>query len=264
MTQLRRLQAAFQRHIDWPGGGMEREVLSTPRAAALRRLSVYASAYRSRFVEALGKDYEGLRALLGERGFEKLVLAFIAARPSHHANLRWYGAELAAFLARSPRYRERPILRELAAFEWALGLAFDVADAPVMTADEIAGLPVERWPGMRLRLHPSVQRLALRTNAPVIWSAMRDHRPLPRAALKRSSVPWVAWRQGLTPHYRSLDRDEAWALGALARGTDFASLCEGLSRHVGLERAPARAAKLLKGWIRDGLICSPAAGEGRE
>lgn len=255
MRQLISLQRAFQRHVYRPRRAMEREVLSTPSAGAARRLSVYSSAYRARLVEALGNDYEAMQALLGEHGFEKLMLDFIAARPSRHRNLRWYGGELARFLSRSPRWRRRPLLAELAEFEWALGLAFDAADAPAVSADEIARVPAAGWPAMRLRLHPSVRQLPLRSNAPQVWRAASTGRKPPAAALRRWPTPWLVWRKGLTPCYRPLPADEARALELAARGRDFASLSGALRRFVGDERAALRAAQLLRNWLSEGLVC---------
>ncbi len=231
-------------------------MLSTDRAAAARRLGVYVHAYGARLVEALGKDYEALRTLLGERAFEKTMLDFIAARPSRHRNLRWYGWALARFLARSPRTRARPLLAELAAFEWALGLAFDAADARTMTVEEVGRVPAESWPAMRFRLHPSVRRLELYGNAPAIWRAARDGKRLPRASRRRAPAPWLVWRKGLMPFYRALPRDEAWALDAVSRGRNFAAICSGLRRFAGGKRAAQSGAPVLKTWQGDGLIVS--------
>ena len=233
---------------------MERAVLTTPRASAARRLGVYADAYRLRLVEALGKDYPALRGLLGEIGFSRMMREFVAAQPSRHRNLRWYGGELAKFLSRSLRWRRRPLLAELAQFEWALGLAFDAADVPAVTAEEIARFPAADWPGMRLRLDPSVRLLWLRSNAPHVWRAASAGRKPPAAAMRRRPLGWLVWRKGHEPFYRALPPEEAWALDAAARGRDFASLASGLRRFVGAERAAHTGAQLLRNWLREGLV----------
>ena len=256
MKDLASLQRAFQRHVYRPGRAMERAVQATPRASAARRLGVYADAYRLRLVEALGSDYPGLLGLLGEAGFDRLMREFIAAHPSRQPNLRWYGAELARFLARAPRWRRRPLLAELARFEWALGLAFDAADAPPATPEEIARVPAADWPGMRLRLHPSVQLLWLRGNAARVWRAASAGRKRPAAAMRLRPVGWLVWRKGHEPFYRSLPPEEAWALGAAGRGRDFAALAGGLRRFVGAGRAAQTAAQLLRNWLSEGLVCA--------
>ncbi len=252
MTRLARLQRAFQHHIDWPGAPMQAAVAPGPRADASRRLGVYAEAYRLRLVEALGNDYPALRFTLGEAGFARRMREFVEARPSRHANLRWYGAELSRHLARAAA--RRPLLAELARFEWALGLAFDAADAPPATVADVARIPSAGWPRLRLRLHPSVQRVELFTNAPDVWRAAVRHER--RLAARRLLEPrsWLVWRKDLEPFYRALSGDEARALAFAARGWRFGRLCGGLRDIVGTDQAAPRAASLLKAWLNEGLI----------
>lgn len=254
MKQLAALQRAFQRHVYLPGRAMQRAVLATPRANAARRLGIYADAYRLRLVEALGNDYPGLRGLLDAAVFDRVMREFVAAQPSRHRNLRWYGGELARFLERSPRWGRRPLLAELARFEWALGLAFDAADAPPAGVEDVARVPPADWPEMRLELGPSVHLLSLRCNAPQAWKAASAGRKPPVAAKRKRPVCWLVWRKGHEPFYRVLAPDEAWALGAAAKGRSFGALCSGLRRHVGDAHAAQRAAQLLKGWLNEGLI----------
>lgn len=256
MTRLAALQRAFQRHVSREGSAMEREVVATPRADANRRLGIYAYAYRSRLVEALANDYPALQGLLGERGFERMMREFIDAHPSRHANLRWYGGELPRFLARAPRWRRRPLLAELARFEWALGLAFDACDASPVSVDDVGRVPPAGWPTMRVKLVPSVQQLSLRSNAPQVWRAVSEGGKPPRAATRNRPLRWLVWRKVHAPFYRPLAPDEAWALGAAARGRSFGALCEGLRRFTGNAGAAPRAAQLLKGWVHEGLVCA--------
>ena len=256
MNDLASLQRAFQRHVYRPGRAMERAVLATPQANAGRRLGVYAGAYRARLVEALGNDYPALHAVLGEHAFDRAMRRFIAARPSRTSNLRWYGGQLASFLARSPRWGRRPLLADLARFEWALGLAFDAADAPLVGPEEAARVSAADWPGMRLRLHPSVQRLWLRSAAPQAWTRHILGRGAPVDGSRRPESAWLVWRKDQEPFFRALPPEEAWALGAAARGRSFGALCQGIRRFVGGAHAAQRAAQLLKGWLVEGLVCA--------
>ncbi|MFY9314680.1 MAG: DNA-binding domain-containing protein [Burkholderiales bacterium] len=255
MSELASLQRAFQRHVYRPGRAMEAAVLATARAGAARRLGVYADAYRLRLVEALANDHPALQGLLGEAGFDRMMRAYIAARPSRHANLRWYGGGLARYLSRSRQWRRRPQLAELARFEWALGLAFDAGDAPVTTAEELARIAPEKWPGMQLRLNPSVQLVDLRSNAPQTWRAATTGRRPPAARLAPRPTRWLVWRKQFEPFYRALPADESWALAAAARGHDFAALSAGLRRYSGAANAAQTAAQMLRNWLSEGLIC---------
>ena len=235
---------------------MELAVHATPAAGAARRLGVYADAYRSRLAGALATDYPALKCVLGDPGFERMVREFVARNPSRHANLRWYGGTLAGFLAKSPHWSRRPLLHELARFEWALGIAFDAADAPAVSAEEVARVDPADWPGLRLQLHPSVQLLRLGRNAPEIWHAAIEGREPPAAARRSRQVAWLVWRRGHEPFYRKVPSDEAWALGAISRGREFASLVDGLRRFAGTSQAAQSAAQLLRNWLAEGLICA--------
>jgi len=245
--RLAPLQRAFQRHVFAPSAAMARQVAAGPRAGAARRLDVYAGAYRARLVEALEADYPALRLQLGERRFRRLAHGFIAARPSTFRNLRWYGADLARLLGRSP-------LAELARFEWAIGLAFDAADAPLLSEADLARIAPARWPRLRFRLHPSMQRLALRGNAPELWRAAIRERKRVGPKSRRRPAPWLVWRKGFEPYYRALAADEAWALDAVARGRSFAVVCRGLRRWAGDAGAARRGAQLLRNWLAEGLL----------
>ncbi len=253
---LAELQREFHRHVVRPGRSMPKRVVSTATASAVRRLGIYVHAYSARLVEALASDFEALQKLLGDAQFGSLMRDFIAARPSRHANVRWYGAELAAFARRSQRWSRRPVLAELADFEWALGLVFDAADAGTVSVEDVARVPAQAWRQLRFELHPSVRRLRLSTNAPALWQAVRKGKALPRVARARAPVDWLLWRRKLTPLYRSISADEAWAIDAIVRGRSFAALCSGLRRFVGEENAAPRAAQLLKTWVGDALIAT--------
>ena len=256
MKQLAALQRAFQRHVYRPTRVMEQVVLATSRASAARRLSIYTDGYCSRLMDALATDYPALQALVGEDTFNALMREFVAAHPSRVANLRWYGGGLARFLARSPRWRVRPVLAELAAFEWALGLAFDAEDTPLLAVEDVARVPAEDWPGMRFALHSSAQRLYLRSNAPRIWQWAADHGRKPQPRLLAAPAAWLVWRKGQTPYYRALPPDEAWALAALGRGRGFGAVCNGLRRFAGNSGAAQRGAQLLRNWITEELLCA--------
>ncbi|MGE0332424.1 MAG: DUF2063 domain-containing protein [Ramlibacter sp.] len=258
MTSLQAIQRDIQRHVMWPDapravGGL-RHIVDAGRISATQRLGIYASGYQLRLIEALQTDYPAVLALTGEDWFDVLARGYIAAHASRHPNLRWYGGGFAAHLR--VHAARRPVLAEVAQFEWAVGLAFDAADASVITLDDMARVSPELWPGLGFTLHPAVQRLSLQCNAPAIWAAHSSGAPLPRARKSAAPRTWGLWRREQTPRYRQLPADEAWALAAVARGRNFAQLCAGLCRWVPQDQAPMRAATLLKTWVAEGMISS--------
>ncbi len=255
MSALQALQRDVQRYIMWPdsprGAGGLRHVVDAGAISALQRLDIYSSGYRLRLIEALQTDYPVVLALAGEQRFDALARDYIAAHPSRHPNLRWFGGGFARHLRQVAA--RRPVLAEAALFEWAVGLAFDAADAPVVTFESLARVSPELWPGLTFQLHPAVQTFTLQSNAPAIWTAHAQGRLL-RARRQPAPRVWAVWRREQMPRFRSLPADEAWALRALSRGCNFARLCAGLCRWAPQAEAPLRAATLLRTWVEEGMV----------
>ena len=262
MSALAELQRALQRHVLHAGEGTTSEraanafVVADARASAQRRLGVYAHAYRARLREVLAKDYPGLRALAGEDAFDAIARDYIAATPSHHPNARWYGARLAAFLREDPRWKGHPQFAEMAALDWAFGLAFDAADTRSVAFDELAAVAPQDWPALRFTLHPALQRLSFGHNVAAIRRALDRGEALPALERFEAPQPHAVWRSELIVRHRRLSDDEAMLLGRAADGASFADLCEALTAAQPPESVALHAATLLRTWVSDGWIAS--------
>ena len=96
-------------------------------------LDVYRHAYRARLAAALADNYTVLARALGDEAFDALAQAYIAAQPSRHPSIRWFGHELAGFMAQADDdLVPHASLVDFAAMDWALRAAFDAADAPLL------------------------------------------------------------------------------------------------------------------------------------
>lgn len=248
------LQDQFQRYVLTGEKGILSAVVDGPRLDASGRLDVYAHGYRLRLIEVLDADYPALHTLAGDELFEQLARAYIAAHPSVFPNARWFGIHLPHFLAGDAAFVSQPVLAEMAIFEWAMGLAFDSADDPVLDIAELASLPAEVWSTLVFRLHNSLQHLELAWNVPAFWQAMTREEDLPTPAQSPNAVPWIVWRRELTTYFRSMDADEAAALRAIVSDGHFAAMCEVLCDWHEPENIPIFAMTLLKRWIAEGLI----------
>ncbi len=250
MTALADFQRSLAAHIRHGAAVPPGLVADGPALPVARRLAVYHDAYRLRLTDALGEDFPLLRALLGEAGFRRLALRYLAACPSRSHTLRDLGRGLAGFLAR------RPALRTTAAFEWALLDAFDAADAPTLTATDLAAVAPQRFARLRFALAPGVQVLRLRRNVPQAWSAWHAGAAAALPARLPAPVDCLVWRREQRVYFRTLPADEAAALAALRRGRSFGALCGALARTGDADTAPARAAQLLATWLDEGLLAA--------
>jgi hypothetical protein len=251
---LPELQHEFQAYVLQGDDSIAHRIGDAHRVDPARRLRIYYDAYRLRLVEVLAADYEALRRLLGEDDFNAACRAYVEAHPSNHRNVRWYGAQLPDFLRVTPPWSEDPLAAELALFEWTLTLAFDAADRPVVRFDDLAGLPPDAWPVLGFALHPSVNLIELRGNAPALRQAADHGEALPGRTMDEQPRTWAIWRKQLTSHFRSLGEQEAWALKSVRAGASFAALCEGLCDWYAPEQAAPQAAQLLRQWVDDELI----------
>jgi hypothetical protein len=251
---LRNLQDSFQAHVLAGEESMLARISPDAKPNAAARLAIYSNGYRLRLLEALDSNYPALHTLTGDELFDEIGRAYIEAHPSTHYSIRYFGQHLSAFLAATAPYSDTPALSEMAALEWSLSLAFDAADAAVITIESLAALPPESWPELRLRFHSSVQRHDFHWNMPELWSAIdaqTDPQPPQQYPHPRA---WLIWRRDLQNYFRPLDSAEAWALDSMRNSVTFAAVCEGLCEYIDAEQVGLHAAGFLKGWVQAGLV----------
>ncbi len=253
---LRELQQDFQRHLLTRDEAIVAAVIDAPPLPALDRLKVYGNAYRARLIDALHDAYPSLHRVLGDDLFLASGEAFVAAYPSVHRSLRWYGREFAEFLARESPYSEQPILAEMARFEWTLSEVFDAPNAQSVDRRALQALDPARWADLEFVFHPSLRRMTLAWNTVAVWQGLSREETPPQPEAAPAPVPWLLWRQDLMNHFRSLEADEDAALDAALAGQSFGEICTLLHTWLPQEEIPLRAASLMSTWTDSGIIVS--------
>jgi hypothetical protein len=258
MTQLRQLQRDLQSHLLGEPSAIADAIVDAPPLPVPARLDIYRHAYRVRLIEALDDTYPVLHALLGDEVFSALGEAFVAAHPSVHRSIRWYGGELPEFLSQCSPYAEQPILAELARLEWTLAEVFDAADAEPKSRAAFSAVDAAAWSELRFEFHPSLRRLHLQWNTAAVWQAMSADETPPDPLRAEHAVPWLLWRQNLQNYFRSMAADEAVALESALCGASFGEICEVLAERLPEDEIPLRAASLLGTWADSGIIVAVA------
>jgi hypothetical protein len=251
------LQRAFQDYVLVSSDAFSAQVRDTSKADRATLLDVYRDGYALRLIEVLTNDFPGVLAMVGAQSFDALTRTYIAAHPSRHPSVRWFGRQLADFLATTVPYEGTPALAEMARFEWALGEAFDSVDAEPIVAEAIMAVPPEAWETIAFTPIPSLQHLAFAHDVPPSWQRREEVESgtLDVVALD-TPLSWVVWRPERASNFRSLETDEAAMLAAMIEGQPFPALCEALLPHVAEDQAAARAAGLLRAWVEEGMIGS--------
>jgi len=252
--QLRKLQHDMQRHLLGEDSGVISGIVDAPPLPAADRLAIYRNAYQVRLIDALDETYPILHALLGDEMFVALGEAFVAAHPSVHRSIRWYGRELNEFLAHCSPYAEQPILAEVALLEWTLAEVFDAMDAEPKSRAALSAVEPSAWAALRFEFHPSLRRLEFKWNTAAVWKAMSADVTPPAPEPGAAPVPWLLWRRNLQNYFRSMTAVEAAALDAARRGRNFAQVCEDLRAWLPDDEIPPAAATLAGNWADSGII----------
>lgn len=254
MSEFARQQNDFQRGILSGDDSILAEILDSPKEKREVLYGVYRHAYGSRLVEALRNDHGLLHGYLGDEMFDAMGYAYVAAKPSHHPNLRWFSQGLPDFLKSTAPYSDHPLLADLAALEKALNDAFDAADAPVLTLADMAGFAPEVWNTLLFQPHSTSCRLDVSTNAAAVWLALKNDETPPDAVALDEPGRLLIWRQDVTPMFRELTAEEAMMWDEAANGIAFGVLCSMLATYDDPDGAAARGAGYLHGWVTSGLL----------
>lgn len=222
-------------------------VRSYEKLQAADRVGIYAGMYCARLTEALTEDYPRVAAVLGPAGFAAAAHEYVSVHPSRHPSLRWFGAELATFLAAHPVDGQPPYLPDLARLEWARLAVFDAPDAATLDQEHLRRIPVDAWPAMRFVPIPALEMLHVAWPVHRIWEGVVS-RWAPEDIWLR------VWRHGDHVFQVPMDAIERWAFDCLRAGDDFGTLCDGIASMVDPDHVAAMAGGIVLRWVEDGLL----------
>src|SRR5205807_378359 len=83
---------------------VEQVIKPNDRLTSFERLEIYNRVYWFRIISSLMEDFPGLRAIVGDRAFEKLATAYLYELPSESFSLRNLGLRLESWLRKNPKY----------------------------------------------------------------------------------------------------------------------------------------------------------------
>jgi hypothetical protein len=240
----------------------ERFVKPNDRLTAFERLQIYNQQYWWRLLGSFGEDFRGLRAVLGERKFDRLAVAYLEARGSQSWNLRDLGSQLPAFLAEHPELT-RPhtaLALDVVRVEWARITAFDDPEKPVLTPKQIAKTPPS---SLRLGLQPYLVLLELsypvdeflvkvkRTEIAAVSNAVAATHTRRRKSVSvrksRKPIHLAVHRVGFSVYYKRLDPEAYRLLLALREGVPLDEACA--TAFAGSKELPEQSAARLQEWF---------------
>ncbi len=165
---MRPLNSEDEMQVTWGDGRGAAEVAESviapnERLSSFERIEIYNKQYWFRLRDCFGDDFPGLRAVMGDKRFDVLTDAYLAACPSRSFSLRNLGQFLVGFLEGhgelTAPYSELAL--DVAKFEWAQVAAFDGPGFAALSAEDLARV-ARKGGRARLHLQPYVQLLELR------------------------------------------------------------------------------------------------------
>ncbi len=242
------------------------------RLTSRERLEIYSRSYWYRVIDAMYEDFPGLRAVVGQRAFDKLVRSYLADCPSRSFTLRDLGSRLESWLLKNPRFagKKLDLARDMVRLEWAHIEAWDGATEKVLEPEDLLDL----GPGLRIGVQPYVRLLDL--NFPVDDLRIRvntgEHetasnavtKPKARRAtigrnLKPEPIYLAVHRLEFSVYYRRLSLDEFHLLELLRAGR---AIGRALTECFKASSVPADELQpLIEAWFSNwaalGWLCRP-------
>ena len=129
------------------------------RLTSRERLEIYSRSYWYRLIDSMYEDFPGLRAVVGQRAFDKLVRAYLADCPSQSYTLRDLGSRLETWLRAHPKHAgsRLALALDMIRLEWAHIEAWDAKEAKILGPEDL----LELGPKLKIRLQPFVRLLEL-------------------------------------------------------------------------------------------------------
>ena len=241
---------------------------------SFERLEIYNRQYWFRILAALSEDFPGLRAIIGERGFEKLAIAYLLDCPSRSFTLRNLGSRLEAWLRAHPQHiaKFEPIALDMVRLEWAEIEAFDEAAKPRLSEADLPALgpdpKFELQPYVRLlELSYPVDDLLIRVRreeeaGDMVSNAVteRIHSNKRRRRLPKAERIFLAvHRADNSVYFKRIDREAFTILCALRDGKSLSDAVDAVDwSGRPMEEALADVQKWFAYWSAQGWFCKNA------
>jgi len=234
------------------------------RLSSFERIQIYNQQYWWRLLASFAEDFNGLRAVLGPRKFDRLAVAYLETFGSESWTMRNLGRQLVDFLRAHPELTapHTALALDLARVEWARVIAFDGPEKPVVEPESIARTPADR---LRLELQPYITLLELshpvdelllklkerEIETGAFSNAVASDRPTPRRRISARPSPepvhLAVHRHQLSVYYKRLDREAYILLLALKDGMPLEEACA--VAFAGSKNLPDADAARIQQWF---------------
>ncbi len=246
------------------------------RLTSQERLEIYNRQYWFRIVDSLYEDFPGLRVVLGQRAFDRLVTAYLDECPSQSLTMRDLGPRLEEWLRSNPQYAgsRHMLALDIVQLEWAHIEAFDYKAEKVLEPEDL----LELGPSFRTGLQPYIRLLALqypvddlrisanqasedRGAASNAVLKQREHNLVRKVSrLEPKHIFLAVHRLNFTVYYRRIASEEFSLLVALREERPIREAIRAGFKNssVSLDRQRSLLETWFAAWAELGWLCRPA------
>ena len=244
----------------------ERIVKPNDRLTSVERLEIYNRVYWFRLLSSLAEDYPGLRAIIGQKSFDKVLVGYLSETPSESFTLRNLGSRLETWLRNHPEFagKNQRIAIDMVRLEWAVS-ADDLSklgEDPVFHLQPYLRLldlayPVDDLLLELRREHEGEEEDSdIASNVVVMESAPKPHRKL-RSLPKAKKIYVAVHRQDNEVYFKRLQPEAFALLRALQQGKP---LSEAIAESVNwtrqkVEYITVRVHDWFANWAALGWFC---------
>ena len=212
------LQAAFAAYLagaDRSGLGVD--ILGDSISAAAR-LRVHRHHVQHSLASALAATFPTVQALVGNDFFRRLGRAFVCHALPRQPVLAEYGQDFPDFIVTYEPARGLSYLADIARLDWALNTAFHAPVTRQLAAADLATLPPDSLPSLRLALAAGAALLSSLHPLDRIWTASQPGAPDEAVDLNAGGTHLLVLRRPEDAAFAVLSAAEARFVGGIARG----------------------------------------------
>lgn len=246
------------------------------RLTSIERLEIYNRVYWFRILSSLADDYPGLRAVVGQERFDKILRAYLTACPSESFTLRNLGSRLESWLRKHPEFagRRHRLALDMVRLEWADIDVYDSDEYPKLSQRQLSKLgedPIfHLQPYLRLLdLEYPVDDLLLATRdredegtdiASNVVLEHHEHARSKRVSLPRPRKTYLAvHRQEMIVYFKRLEPEGFALLRALQHGKRLSEAIEDSVNwsNKKVESVTEKLHDWFANWSHLGWFCRP-------
>jgi len=189
-------------------------------------ISVYRNTITSGAVDALAATFSTVQLMTGEEWFRAAARDFTREDPPSDPALLVYGTNFPDWLESFPPASDTLYLAGIARLDWLWWESWAAADAPLLDAAALAGLPPDRLNDVTLGLHPTFRLASFPISIPSLWLAYQSPMRNEPHQLLDAPERMLFIRTG--PHVQShlVDSTTFVFLEALQRGASILAAAE--------------------------------------